>query len=168
MVGMKSYGRAPTFLMMTGYEQVRSVAAAIAGDMAAADAVQLVLPETGVCTVPTSFSGSSSGGCCGGPAPVAVDDCRVADPQAKEKGEGGGGGRLAGVAFVGEVGGARNGAGPGGRIRGFTPDEWDAFVEGAKDGEFDVGSHSRRVRRLIHSFSSTTPHGSRTPVRSAA
>ncbi len=30
--GMKSYGRAPTFLMLTGYEQVRSIAAEIAGD----------------------------------------------------------------------------------------------------------------------------------------
>ena len=49
-VGIKSYGRAPTFLMLTGYEQVRSVVAAIAGDMAAADDVQLVLPETGVCS----------------------------------------------------------------------------------------------------------------------
>lgn len=32
IVGMKSYGRAPTFLMATGYEQVRSIAAAPAGD----------------------------------------------------------------------------------------------------------------------------------------
>ena len=31
LAGMKSYGRAPTFLAMTGYEQVRSIAAAIAG-----------------------------------------------------------------------------------------------------------------------------------------
>jgi hypothetical protein len=60
IVGMKSYGRAPTFLMLTGYEQVRSVVAAIAGDMESARAVQLVLPETGVCggngccDVPTS------------------------------------------------------------------------------------------------------------------
>ena len=29
--GMKSYGRAPTFLLITGYEQVRSIAADIAG-----------------------------------------------------------------------------------------------------------------------------------------
>ena len=36
--GMKSYGRAPTFLMLTGYEQVRSIAAEIAGDRAAARA----------------------------------------------------------------------------------------------------------------------------------
>jgi thioredoxin reductase len=50
MVGMKSYGRAPTFLMLTGYEQVRSVAAAIAGDWEAANDVRLVLPETGVCS----------------------------------------------------------------------------------------------------------------------
>ncbi|MGY1842787.1 FAD-dependent oxidoreductase [Modestobacter sp. SYSU DS0875] len=49
LVGMKSYGRAPTFLLATGYEQVRSVAAALAGDTEAADAVQLHLPATGVC-----------------------------------------------------------------------------------------------------------------------
>jgi hypothetical protein len=49
-VGMKSYGRAPTFLLATGYEQVRSVAAALAGDWAAARDVQLDLPETGVCS----------------------------------------------------------------------------------------------------------------------
>lgn len=49
IVGMKSYGRAPTFLMLTGYEQVRSITAAIAGDMKAALDVRLVLPETGVC-----------------------------------------------------------------------------------------------------------------------
>ena len=50
VVGMKSYGRAPTFLMLTGYEQVRSVACAIAGDWEGARDVQLVLPETGVCS----------------------------------------------------------------------------------------------------------------------
>ncbi|TMR37376.1 FAD-dependent oxidoreductase [Nonomuraea zeae] len=49
-VGVKSYGRAPTFLMATGYEQVRSVAAALAGDWEAARDVQLDLPETGVCS----------------------------------------------------------------------------------------------------------------------
>ncbi|MBH0025187.1 FAD-dependent oxidoreductase [Salinibacterium sp. SWN248] len=57
VVGMKSYGRAPTFLMATGYEQVRSVVAAIAGDTASAGHVNLMLPETGVCC-------SSSGGGC--------------------------------------------------------------------------------------------------------
>jgi thioredoxin reductase len=49
-VGMKSYGRAPTFLGTTGNEQVRSIAAHLAGDSAAADEVRLVLPETGVCS----------------------------------------------------------------------------------------------------------------------
>jgi thioredoxin reductase len=49
-VGMKSYGRAPTFLMATGYEQVRSIASALAGDWTAAREVQLDLPETGVCS----------------------------------------------------------------------------------------------------------------------
>lgn len=50
IAGMKSYGRAPTFLLATGYEQVRSIVAAIAGDAAAAGRVELVLPETGVCS----------------------------------------------------------------------------------------------------------------------
>ena len=49
MVGMKSYGRAPTFLMVTGYEQVRSVVAALAGDWTAALDTRLTLPETRVC-----------------------------------------------------------------------------------------------------------------------
>jgi thioredoxin reductase len=69
-VGMKSYGRAPTFLMATGYEQVRSVVAALAGDWESARQVELVLPETGVCSVPaaagellTIGAGSSGGGC---------------------------------------------------------------------------------------------------------
>ena len=43
VVGMKSYGRAPTFLLLTGYEQVRSVAAALAGDRAAAERTELTL-----------------------------------------------------------------------------------------------------------------------------
>ena len=60
--GVKSYGRAPTFLMTTGFEQVRSVVAAIAGDLAAADRVELILPETGVCN---SNPGNAGGGCCG-------------------------------------------------------------------------------------------------------
>ncbi|WP_113704161.1 FAD-dependent oxidoreductase [Nonomuraea lactucae] len=49
-IGVKSYGRAPTFLMATGYEQARSVVAAVAGDWEAARDVQLELPETGVCS----------------------------------------------------------------------------------------------------------------------
>jgi hypothetical protein len=48
--GVKSYGRAPTFLLATGYEQVRSIVAALAGDWEAARDVQLDLPETGVCS----------------------------------------------------------------------------------------------------------------------
>lgn len=51
IVGSKSYGRAPTFLMATGYEQVRSVVAALTGDWEAAEKVELELPETGVCSV---------------------------------------------------------------------------------------------------------------------
>jgi thioredoxin reductase len=55
-VGMKSYGRAPTFLLATGYEQVRSIVAALAGDERSARQVELALPETGVCTVPARTS----------------------------------------------------------------------------------------------------------------
>ncbi|MFD2032115.1 flavoprotein [Ancylobacter dichloromethanicus] len=68
IVGSKSYGRAPTFLMMTGYEQVRSVIAEIAGDHAAARDVRLVLPETGVCSTAPREAGTA---CCG-PAPAAT------------------------------------------------------------------------------------------------
>ncbi|MEU5785463.1 FAD-dependent oxidoreductase [Micromonospora lupini] len=64
-VGMKSYGRAPTFLMATGYEQVRSVVAALAGDWAAARDVQLDLPETGVCS--SNAADPVSGDSCCGP-----------------------------------------------------------------------------------------------------
>ncbi len=65
-VGAKSYGRAPNFLLATGYEQVRSVAAALAGDLAQADDVQLDLPQTGVCS--TQFDEASSGCCTTGAA----------------------------------------------------------------------------------------------------
>jgi thioredoxin reductase len=62
IAGMKSYGRAPTFLMLTGYEQVRSIVAALAGDRDAADRVELVLPETGVCSVSSAPQGQAA--CC--------------------------------------------------------------------------------------------------------
>jgi flavin-dependent dehydrogenase len=65
LAGMKSYGRAPTFLMLTGYEQVRSIAAALAGDRDAADRVELLLPETGVCKsrIPDTEPAGQAG-CC--------------------------------------------------------------------------------------------------------
>ncbi|MCE4535672.1 arsenic resistance N-acetyltransferase ArsN2 [Pelomonas sp. P7] len=69
-VGVKSYGRAPTFLMATGFEQARSVVAALAGDLAAADRVELELPETGVCSAGPAEAGTASG-CCG-PAPAVA------------------------------------------------------------------------------------------------
>jgi hypothetical protein len=76
IVGMKSYGRAPTFLITTGNEQVRSIAAAIAGDLEAADAVELVLPETGVCSASLPLTDDDAAGCCGTPVPVADDHHR--------------------------------------------------------------------------------------------
>ncbi|TXK19045.1 NAD(P)-binding domain-containing protein [Homoserinibacter sp. GY 40078] len=57
IVGMKSYGRAPTFLLATGYEQVRSIVAWLAGDLAGARRIELTLPATGVCR-------TDAGGCC--------------------------------------------------------------------------------------------------------
>ncbi|MDQ0601972.1 thioredoxin reductase [Streptomyces canus] len=77
LVGMKSYGRAPTFLAMTGYEQVRSVTAAIAGDQEAAERVELTLPETGVCGGAGLFDEAenteqSGGGCCATPTTLQI------------------------------------------------------------------------------------------------
>jgi thioredoxin reductase len=113
IVGMKSYGRAPTFLLLTGYEQARSVAAALAGDLAAADDVHLVLPETGVCSLspaqirdlglaaragdtatvaatccaPPTVEPAAASGCCGGPAPEGAAACCADDVAAKAAGE---------------------------------------------------------------------------------
>ena len=92
-LGIKRYGRAPTFLLLTGYKQARSVAAAIAGDLKAAGDVRLVLPETGVCSSPAADALASS--CCGGPAPATIDACCVADATAKAAGEAGCGCRVA-------------------------------------------------------------------------
>jgi thioredoxin reductase len=89
-IGVKSYGRAPTFLLLTGFEQARSVAAAIAGDLAAADTVRLVLPETGVCsTRSANIEVAGSNTCCGGPAPERADACCRQDAAAKDAGQDG-------------------------------------------------------------------------------
>lgn len=77
LVGMKSYGRAPTFLAMTGYEQIRSIAAALAGDREAAERVELTLPETGVCGGAGLFDKpeageTSGGGCCAAPTTLQI------------------------------------------------------------------------------------------------
>ncbi|HEV2146567.1 MAG TPA: NAD(P)-binding protein [Longimicrobiaceae bacterium] len=71
VVGMKSYGRAPTFLLLTGYEQVRSVVCALTGDLEGARAVELVLPETGVCSTDPGEPACCSTAEEGEPAPVA-------------------------------------------------------------------------------------------------
>lgn len=76
IVGMKSFGRAPTFLLATGYEQVRSVVAYLTGDVEGAKEVRLQLPETGVCSVNLASNSCDSdlpanemkdGSCCGSP-----------------------------------------------------------------------------------------------------
>ncbi|WP_326728130.1 NAD(P)-binding domain-containing protein [Streptomyces phaeochromogenes] len=78
LVGMKSYGRAPTFLAMTGYEQVRSIAASLAGDQEAAERVELTLPETGVCggaglfDEPDAAQSGEGGGCCAAPTTLQI------------------------------------------------------------------------------------------------
>ncbi len=85
VVGMKSYGRAPTFLLLTGYEQVRSIAAHLAGDEAAAREVRLALPETGACGTGAFGGGgaldetlSGAAACCGAaPRPLGI----VASPE---------------------------------------------------------------------------------------
>ena len=84
IVGVKSYGRAPTFLALTGFEQVRSVVAHLAGDHEAASRNELVLPETGVCGGSGDVDTASSGaGCCAAPSvlqigrtPTALDPAR--------------------------------------------------------------------------------------------
>lgn len=71
VVGAKSYGRAPTFLALTGYERVRSVAAHLAGDHEAAARSELALPETGVCGGSGSFDAPTTS-CCA-PTPALVE-----------------------------------------------------------------------------------------------
>ncbi len=92
-IGAKSYGRAPNFLMATGYEQARSVAAAIAGDWVAANQVQLDLPQTGVCSVdiapPTSDKAPAASGCSGGPAVQDASACCALDEAEKSAGKAG-------------------------------------------------------------------------------
>src|SRR5581483_8820553 len=85
-VGIKSYGRAPTFLMATGYEQVRSIAAHLAGDAAAADKVELVLPETGICSSSYLKDLAAQESCCGGPPLANTDACCAEDETAKAEG----------------------------------------------------------------------------------
>ncbi len=76
LAGMKSYGRAPSFLALTGFEQTRSIVAAIAGDHEAAARVELVLPESGVCGGSGQFDGQPSaaagGECCAPAGPQLV------------------------------------------------------------------------------------------------
>jgi hypothetical protein len=89
LAGIKSYGRAPTFLMITGYEQVRSIAADIAGDREAAERVELELPETGVCTRDRVEGGDVASGCCGGSPKQDASACCEEDEKAKQTGAAG-------------------------------------------------------------------------------
>jgi hypothetical protein len=77
IAGMKAYGRAPTFLLATGHEQVRSIVAALAGDWDAAREVRLVLPETGVCS--TTRAGAAADACCTPATPQ--DACCAPKPE---------------------------------------------------------------------------------------
>ncbi|MDP3319793.1 MAG: hypothetical protein Q8S58_11750, partial [Bosea sp. (in: a-proteobacteria)] len=89
IAGMKAYGRAPTFLLATGHEQVRSIVAALAGDHEAVRRVELVLPETGVCSATPGGGQAAAAGCCGGPAPAPSTACCAQDHDAKAAGEAG-------------------------------------------------------------------------------
>lgn len=63
LAGMKSYGRAPNFLLVTGYEAVRSIAAELAGNHKAAREVRQVLPAgTEPCSLPAA---QAQAPCCG-------------------------------------------------------------------------------------------------------
>ncbi|MEL7060986.1 MAG: FAD-dependent oxidoreductase [Acidobacteriota bacterium] len=61
LVGMKSYGRAPTFLLRTGYGQVRSIAAFLSGDLEAARtrAVAPFAADAGPCGGPPAGASAS-------------------------------------------------------------------------------------------------------------
>lgn len=78
IAGMKSYGRAPTFLLATGHEQVRSIVAGLAGDHQAARDVQLVLPETGVCRT-AAVPSNAAQDCCGAVPRERVKACCAED-----------------------------------------------------------------------------------------
>jgi thioredoxin reductase len=82
IAGMKAYGRAPTFLLATGHEQVRSIAAFLAGDIAAARRVELVLPETGVCSTDRAPASAAAAACCA-PAPAPAAACCAPPPEAR-------------------------------------------------------------------------------------
>ncbi|WP_419900792.1 FAD-dependent oxidoreductase [Roseomonas sp. USHLN139] len=87
LAGMASYGRAPTFLLATGHEQVRSIAAFLAGDLEAARRVELDLPETGVCSssrvLPGTADADAVSSCCAPAAPQ--DSCCSPRPQTIEE-----------------------------------------------------------------------------------
>jgi hypothetical protein len=65
--------------MATGYEQARSVAAALAGDPEAADRVELDLPETGVCGVSFAADEAEASAAACGPscAPAPKPSIRI-------------------------------------------------------------------------------------------
>lgn len=65
-------------LALTGYEQVRSIVTALTGDTEAAERVELVLPESGVCGGTGLFDEpvdepADTNGCCGPAEPQLVD-----------------------------------------------------------------------------------------------
>jgi thioredoxin reductase len=88
IIGMKSYGRAPTFLVATGHEQARSVVAHLTGDGEAAARVELELPDTGVCFSRPIGQTTEAAACCG-PAPAGTDACCDINALAKAAGEAG-------------------------------------------------------------------------------
>jgi len=66
---------------------VRSVVAYLAGDQAAAEDVRLVLPETGVCSLPFAAARQASQACCGGVVSEQSNACCTEEvkPHADER-----------------------------------------------------------------------------------
>lgn len=81
IVGAKSYGRAPTFLALTGYEQVRSVVAHLAGDHEAAARKDLALPDTGVCGGSGDFGEADAASCCAAPTVLQIGRMPSTSPE---------------------------------------------------------------------------------------
>ena len=79
LVGMKSYGRAPAFLAVTGYEQVRSVAAATADHTESAERVELTCrtPASAVARASSTRMAAGAGSC---RAPAAPEQLMIGRP----------------------------------------------------------------------------------------
>ncbi|MCA9834575.1 MAG: FAD-dependent oxidoreductase [Thermomicrobiales bacterium] len=83
ILGSKSYGRCGTFLLYTGYEQVRSVVAELCDDESANEIV-LQLPERGLCSACDAWLEEHGSGCACG---ESGEDCCDEAVDAREDAE---------------------------------------------------------------------------------